>query len=136
MSVSQHEYLPNFPHLVGKRWPPALTISSRVRRKKLRGQCQALLSAPPGRTALSENYRVPADGICSPGKRDFGTFPPAGARQNYNSFGYMKKRRQCPLLAQSRHELVQCNCLLSEEKRHCRLKTLGMAKRRRQSTQF
>ena len=59
----------------------------------------------------------PADGTCSLRRRDFGTFPPADARQNYNSFGHTKKRRQCPLLTQSRHRLLHRTCPLSGVKR-------------------
>ena len=47
-------------------------------------------------------FVVPADGICSLWKRDFGTFPPADAHQNYTGFGHTKKGSSCPLLGVKR----------------------------------
>ena len=58
----------------------------------------SVFMCPPCRTTLPEGYRMPADGICSLWKRDFGIFPLADARQNYISFRYTKKRRSCPLM--------------------------------------
>src|SRR5262252_6733968 len=81
-------------------------------------RCQALMFACPGRSVLPGYYSVPADGISAAAcKRDFGTLRWPIQAKTTTVIGMRKRAAQCPLLAQSRHELVHRTCPLSGVKR-------------------
>jgi len=75
--------------------------------------------ACPGRSVLPGYYWVPADGISAAAyKRDFGTLRWPIQAKTTTVIGMRKRAAQCPLLAQSGHELVRCICLLVPQSGH------------------
>src|SRR6516164_10345696 len=65
----------------------------------------------------STSFYMPADGVLSAYKRDFGTSRCASRAKDYSSFRRIQNGAQCPLLAQSGHSNRPDRCPLLGVKR-------------------